>query len=165
MAEQAVTTTTRQPKRRRSPTGGTTRRRPSAANGRRRTSRSAEAANLNQLEQLIRNLEARVSELTSSSGIRSNVRQASSQVGNLMSGATHQVGEVVADTLTEVADRFRNGAHSVTSMARLGTGAISKITDEVEKRPFMTVAIALGIGFLAGLAGKAGELSGSGRRQ
>jgi ElaB/YqjD/DUF883 family membrane-anchored ribosome-binding protein len=162
MAEQAVTTP-RQPKRRRSPARATTRRRAANGNGPRRR-RAASASNLSQLEQLIRNLEARVSELTSGSGIRSNVRQASSQVGNLMSGATHQVGEAVADTLTEVADKFRNGAHSVTSMARLGTGALHKITDEVEKRPFMTVAIALGIGFLAGLAGKAGELSGDGRR-
>jgi ElaB/YqjD/DUF883 family membrane-anchored ribosome-binding protein len=117
---------------------------------------------------LIRDLEARVSELTSDRGIRANVRHASSKVGDLVSGAvsgaTSQMGETVADTLVEVADKFRNGATSVTSMARLGTGAIHKVAEEVEKRPFLTVAIALGIGFLAGLAGKSGEFSGDGRR-
>jgi ElaB/YqjD/DUF883 family membrane-anchored ribosome-binding protein len=159
MAERAVSTTTRPPKRRRSPAKTTGRSR--ASNGR---SRAAKASNLSNLEKLIRDLEARVSELTSGSGIRSNVRQASSQVGNLMAGATNQMGDAVADTLTEVANKFRNGAHSVTSMARLGTGAINKVAEEVEKRPFMTLAIALGIGFLAGLAGKGGELSGGGRR-
>jgi hypothetical protein len=37
----------------------------------------------------------------------------------------------------------------------VGTGAIQKIGSEIERRPMMTVAIALGIGFLAGLAGRA----------
>lgn len=162
MAEPAVSTATRPPKRRRSPAKPTTHKR--SGNGKGRSRRAAKAPNLSHLEQLIRDLEARVSELTSASGIRSNVRQASSQAGNLMSGATHQMGEVVADTLTDVADKLRNGAHSVTSMARLGTGAMQKVADEVEKRPFLTVAIALGIGFLAGLAGKGGEFSNTGRR-
>lgn len=159
MAEQAVSAPTRPAKRRRSPAKTAGRRR--ASNGR---SRAAKASNVNHLENLIRDLEARVSELTSGSGIRANVRQASSQVGDLMAGATNQMGDAVADTLTEVANKFRNGAHSVTSMARLGTGAINKVAEEVEKRPFMTLAIALGIGFLAGLAGKSGELSSGGRR-
>ena len=162
MAESAVSTATRQPKRRRSPANTTIHKR--SRNGKARSRRAVKASNLGHLEQLIRDLEARVSELTSDSSIRSNVRQASSQAGNLMSGATQQMGEVVADTLTDVADKLRNGAHSMTSMARLGTGAFQKIADEVEKRPFMTVAIALGIGFLAGLAGKGGEFSNTGRR-
>jgi ElaB/YqjD/DUF883 family membrane-anchored ribosome-binding protein len=161
MAEQTATLT-HAPTRRRKTGKTTTRRRAAVGNGRRRSVKAT--TNLSQLEQLIRDLEARVSELTSSSGIRSNVRQASSQVGSLMGGATQQVGDAVADKLTEVADKFRNGAHSVTSMARIGTGAIAKIGDEVEKRPLLTVAIALGIGFLAGLAGKAGEFSSNGRR-
>jgi hypothetical protein len=54
-------------------------------------------------------------------------------------------------------DRVLNRAFSVTETARIGTGLLSRVTTEVEKRPFMTVAIALGIGFLAGMAGRAAE--------
>ena len=38
--------------------------------------------------------------------------------------------------------------------SRLGSDTIRKLTDEVEHRPFTMLAIAAGIGFLAGLANR-----------
>jgi ElaB/YqjD/DUF883 family membrane-anchored ribosome-binding protein len=109
---------------------------------------------VSELEQVIRSLENRLAQLTSGETIRSTVSSATNQVGSAVTKASNHMGEVVADTLTEVAAKIRGGATSVTGAARLGTGAIQRIGGELEKRPLMTVAIALGIGFLAGLAGR-----------
>ena len=148
MAQQAAKLPARQ--RKRSVARSPTRR---ARTGRARP-RHSQDATVRQLERVIRNLERRVAELTSAQGIRSTVSSATSQVGNAVTQASHQVGEAVADTLTEVAGKLRSGVTSVAGAARLGTGAMERIGTELERRPFMTVAIALGIGFLAGLAGR-----------
>lgn len=116
--------------------------------------RQPRARNVNEMERVIRNLEKQIAELTSPNTIRSAVTGASSQFGDFASKASNQVGEAVADTLTQVAGRLFGGATSVTGAARAGTGAMRTISNELERRPFMTVAIALGIGFLAGLAGR-----------
>lgn len=109
---------------------------------------------MNELERVIRSLENRLAQLTSRDTIRSTVSGATNHVGHAVTRASNQVGEMVADRLTDVATRIRGGATSVTGAARLGTGAIQRIGDELERRPLMTVAIAIGIGFLAGLAGR-----------
>jgi ElaB/YqjD/DUF883 family membrane-anchored ribosome-binding protein len=73
-------------------------------------------------------------------------------------GASHaasEASEYVSETLSETADRLRNGAHAMTDeAARFGTEALRKIEDEVEQRPLLTLAIAAGVGFLAGMAGR-----------
>jgi ElaB/YqjD/DUF883 family membrane-anchored ribosome-binding protein len=143
------------------PQNGPTTKRPAArrakagAKGRKRATakRRPKAREINELEAVIRGLETRLAEFTNT-GIRSAVTGASNQVGKAASRASNQVGEVVADTLTEVATRLLSGATSVTGTARMGAGAMARIGTELERRPFMTVAIALGIGFLAGLAGR-----------
>jgi ElaB/YqjD/DUF883 family membrane-anchored ribosome-binding protein len=115
---------------------------------------SSSRSSISDLETIIRSLEARIAQLTSGSEIRSTVSGAADHVTRTVSRASHQMGDMVADTLTDVADRFRTGATSVTNAAQAGTGAVKRIGAELERRPFMTVAIALGIGFLAGLAGR-----------
>jgi ElaB/YqjD/DUF883 family membrane-anchored ribosome-binding protein len=78
-----------------------------------------------------------------------------------MSPATDWIGEV-ASALADVADRFRGGARAVGSeaghigqqAARLGNDAIRRLSNEVEHRPLMLLAIAAGVGFLAGIAGR-----------
>ena len=124
-------------------------RRAGAGYGRRRRYRD-----VGELERVIRSLENRLARLTSADNIRSSVSGATNQVGNVVTKASNQVGEMVADTLTEVATKIRGGATSVTGAARLGSGAMQRIGEELERRPLMTVAVALGIGFLAGLAGR-----------
>jgi ElaB/YqjD/DUF883 family membrane-anchored ribosome-binding protein len=73
-------------------------------------------------------------------------------------GASHAASEAhdfVSETLSETVDRLRNGAHAVSDEAsKYGNDALRKIEDEVEQRPLLTLAIAAGIGFLAGMAGR-----------
>ncbi len=84
------------------------------------------------------------------------------RVGRLNSlarkGASHaatEASDYVSETLSDTAERLRNGAHTVTDeAARLGTDTLRKIEDEVGQRPLLTLAIAAGIGFLAGMAGR-----------
>lgn len=109
---------------------------------------------MSELERVIETLEAQLAQLTSGHNIRSTINGATSQVGRAVNRASSQMGHAVADTLTDVAGRFLHSATSVTGAAKMGTGAMRKIGTELERRPFMTVAIALGIGFLAGLAGR-----------
>jgi ElaB/YqjD/DUF883 family membrane-anchored ribosome-binding protein len=148
MAQQAATSPVRRSKR----TAVRSSHRRRAGNGYARTRRRSR--DISELEQVIRTLENRLAELTSGENIRSRVTGATNQVGSVVTKASNQVGEMVADTLTEFAEKIRGGATSVTSAARVGTGAIQRIGSELERRPLMTVAIALGIGFLAGLAGR-----------
>lgn len=73
-------------------------------------------------------------------------------------GASHAASEAsdyVSETLSETAERLRNGAHTVTDeAAKFGNDALRRIEDEVEQRPLLALAIAAGIGFLAGMAGR-----------
>lgn len=149
MAQQAAKGHARRP--RRTVVRSFTRRRPRNGSPR---ARSRKSRDVTELEQVIRRLENRVAQLTSSKNIHSAVSSATGEVGSMVTHATNHVGEMVADTLTDVAQKIRGGTQSVTSAARLGTGAIQRIGNELERRPLMTVAIALGIGFLAGLAGR-----------
>ncbi|BAT59820.1 hypothetical protein GJW-30_1_02354 [Variibacter gotjawalensis] len=125
---------------------------------RRTTRRAAPKRNISELERIIAGLESRINELTSSSNIRQKVTGATDQVGDLVSDVVHrasaQVGNYVAESISGVAGKVRDGATSVTGVAKSGTNAMARIGTELEKRPMMTVAIALGIGFLAGLAGR-----------
>jgi hypothetical protein len=156
-AQRQVSTRSKRTAASRQTNGSATRRRRAAP---RRRARSAE---IGQLEQVIRNLEARIAHLTSGDNIRSTVSgatdQVSRQVGRAVTNVSSQMGDMAADMLTDVAGRLRGGATSVTSLAKTGTGALQKVSNELERRPFMTVALALGIGFLAGLAGSRNQAS------
>lgn len=69
--------------------------------------------------------------------------------------AASNASEFVSDTVSDAADRVRNGAHAVSDEAsKLGGDALRRIEDEVGQRPLLTLAIAAGIGFLAGMAGR-----------
>jgi ElaB/YqjD/DUF883 family membrane-anchored ribosome-binding protein len=90
------------------------------------------------------------------------MRDLEDRIGRLNSltrkGASHaasEAGDYVSETLAETAQRLRNGAHAATDeAARLGSDALRRIEEEVEQRPLLTLAIAAGIGFLAGMAGR-----------
>jgi ElaB/YqjD/DUF883 family membrane-anchored ribosome-binding protein len=90
------------------------------------------------------------------------MRDLETRVGRLNTltrrGASHAASEAsdfVSDTLSETAERLRNGAHTVTDeAARMGNDALRKIEDEIGHRPLLTLAIAAGIGFLAGMANR-----------
>lgn len=136
-----------------------------ATNGRnrrtvRRTTRaSTPRKSVGELEQVIRSLEERVAQLTDPRQIRSTVSGATGQVSRAVTSTSDHIGDLVADTLSDVAERLRGGATSVTGAARVGTHAIRRIGGELERRPLMTIAIALGIGFIAGMAGRRDQAS------
>jgi ElaB/YqjD/DUF883 family membrane-anchored ribosome-binding protein len=69
--------------------------------------------------------------------------------------AADGASDFVSETVSDAADRVRNGANTVTDeAARLSGDAIRRIEEEVGQRPLLTLAIAAGIGFLAGMAGR-----------
>ena len=83
--------------------------------------------------------------------------------GRSAAGATQAVdhaGEVIASTLSSVAEALRGRANSVGhdvakiggEAAKLGDRALRRLADEVEHRPLITLAVAVGVGILVGLA-------------
>jgi ElaB/YqjD/DUF883 family membrane-anchored ribosome-binding protein len=84
---------------------------------------------------------------------------------------TDHVGDAVASALTSIANRFlanvnsrsiRRGAKSVsddagriaTRSAKLGSDAMRRVGREVEHRPLVILAVAIGVGVLVGLLGR-----------
>ncbi len=95
-----------------------------------------------EIGQLMTDIEARVGKLNAMA------RRSAKDAAN---GAS----EFVSDTVSDAADRVRNGANAVSDEAsRVGGDAIRRIDEEVGQRPLLTLAIAAGIGFLAGMAGR-----------
>jgi len=83
--------------------------------------------------------------------------------GRATAGATQvadRMGETIASALTNVADRFRDGAGAMGDevarfggeAAKLGNTAVRRLSDEIERRPLITLAVAVGVGILVGLA-------------
>ena len=79
-----------------------------------------------------------------------------------------RVGEAVAAALGGIAERFRSGAGSIgeesaslgneavrlgNEAVRLGNDAWRRVAREAEHRPLVTLAVAVGVGILVGLAG------------
>jgi ElaB/YqjD/DUF883 family membrane-anchored ribosome-binding protein len=70
------------------------------------------------------------------------------------------LSEAVSSALSSWADRFRQGASSLSDQsasfgkdaARYGTAALNQISNETEQRPLVAVAVALGVGILIGMA-------------
>jgi ElaB/YqjD/DUF883 family membrane-anchored ribosome-binding protein len=93
------------------------------------------------------------------SDLDKRLRRLSGQAKSEASGATGEVRDFVSDTLESIMGRVKQSAaglgETVTDeAARLGGDAIKKITDEVEARPLIMLAVAAGIGFLAGMANR-----------
>jgi ElaB/YqjD/DUF883 family membrane-anchored ribosome-binding protein len=69
------------------------------------------------------------------------------------------VGEAVAAALSGIAERFRGGASSIgeettnlgNEAIKLGSDAWRRVAKEVEHRPLVTLAVAVGVGILVGL--------------
>jgi ElaB/YqjD/DUF883 family membrane-anchored ribosome-binding protein len=83
------------------------------------------------------------------------------------SQAADRVGDAIAAALSGVAERFRGGASSFgdeaakirseatkfgNEAAKLGNHAMRRLANEVEHRPLVTLAVAIGVGVLIGLA-------------
>jgi ElaB/YqjD/DUF883 family membrane-anchored ribosome-binding protein len=89
-------------------------------------------------------------------------RRASSRV----SAVASHIFDAIGPTLNELNDRFRRGQQSaideatnfgteaIQAGARAGNEAFDRIGDQAKQRPLFTLAVALGIGMLIGLAAR-----------
>ncbi len=111
-----------------------------------RAAKSAAAEEIAAIEDLMSDLEKRLRRLSGTA--RSEAAGASGDVRDF-------VGEALERIMSRVRDSASDVTHSVTDEAsRLGGDALKRVTDEVEARPFMMLAIAAGLGFLAGLSSR-----------
>ncbi len=111
-----------------------------------RAAKSAAAEEIAAIEDLMSNLEKRL-------------RRLSGTARSETAGASSDVRDFVGEALERIMNRVRENASDLTSSvadeaSRLGSDAFRKLTDEVEQRPLVMLAIAAGIGFLAGLANR-----------
>ena len=109
---------------------------------RRSRSSSIISVDVDEIERRLRTMERRLERL----GGRTSARAAQD---------ADQVGESIASALTSIAERFRGGASVAgDEAAELGNEALRRIAREVERRPLVILAVAVGVGILVGLAGR-----------
>jgi ElaB/YqjD/DUF883 family membrane-anchored ribosome-binding protein len=105
---------------------------------------SARSANVREIDRRLRSIEHGLE--------RASTRAASSAVGT-----ADQVTESVASVLASLADRFRGlsmgdeAAKFRGDAAKFGNDALRRLSKEVEHRPLVTLAVAIGVGLLVGL--------------
>ena len=100
-----------------------------------------------EIGQLMDDLEVRLNRLNSLAKRES--KQVSDEISDF-------VAETVANVTDKVTDRVRDGARSAgDEAAHFGGDALRKIMSEVDQRPLLTLAVAAGIGFIAGLSRRA----------
>jgi ElaB/YqjD/DUF883 family membrane-anchored ribosome-binding protein len=109
-----------------------------------RAAKSAAAEEIAAIEDLMNDLEKRL-------------RRLSGTARNETAGAAGDVKDFVSEGLERIMERVRTSASEVTNSVadeatRLGTDAFKRLTDEVEHRPFVMLAVAAGLGYLAGMA-------------
>ena len=110
-------------------------------------------------------------------------RTAGRQTSAAAAAASDQIGDAISTILNEMVDRFRKGGQAAGDQAgrlsnqaldlgaKYGSDALTRVANQAEKRPLLTVGVALGIGILIGAAllGSASSAtrasSGGGRRR
>ena len=88
-----------------------------------------------------------------------SLEQQLERVGGRTSASTAEVAEraaaAIVPVLSSIANRFRGGTHSMSDeAAKLGNDALRRLSNEVEHRPLVTLAVAVGVGVLVGLASR-----------
>jgi ElaB/YqjD/DUF883 family membrane-anchored ribosome-binding protein len=111
-----------------------------------RAAKSAAAEEIAAIEDLMGDLEKRLRRLASTARREG-------------AGASGEVGDFVTEALDRIMARVRESASGVSQSvadeaSRIGSDTFKKLTDEVEHRPLLMLAVAAGIGFLAGLANR-----------
>jgi ElaB/YqjD/DUF883 family membrane-anchored ribosome-binding protein len=120
--------------------------------------KSAFDRNISALEGRLHALEDQIDQLGRSAG-----RRASANV----SAAGDHIGDAIAAAVTEIVDRFRSGRRvagdeamrfgneAAKFGAKVGNDALQRVASEVEHRPLVTLAVAIGVGVLIGMVGGA----------
>jgi hypothetical protein len=107
----------------------------------------AASANVGEIERRLHSLERRLAR----TGDRASANAAHT---------VDHLGDAIASAFSSIAERFRGDAGSVTdeaarigsAAAKLGNDALNRLSKEVEHRPLVTLAVAVGVGILVGLA-------------
>jgi ElaB/YqjD/DUF883 family membrane-anchored ribosome-binding protein len=80
--------------------------------------------------------------------------------------AVNQISDAIGQILKEIEDRFRTGQRlavdeavslsneAVKAGARIGNDALERIATQARYRPLVTLAVAVGVGILIGIAGR-----------
>jgi ElaB/YqjD/DUF883 family membrane-anchored ribosome-binding protein len=98
--------------------------------------------NVREIERRLRSLEQQLER----GGVRTSASTAE---------VVERVGAAIAPVLSSIAYRFRGGAHSMSDeAAKLRNDALRRISNEVEHRPLITLAVAVGVGIVVGLASR-----------
>jgi ElaB/YqjD/DUF883 family membrane-anchored ribosome-binding protein len=113
---------------------------------------SAFATNVSAIEDRLRSLENELERIGRTAGRRTSAG---------MSTAGDHVGDAIASAVTEIVDRFRSGrrlagdeaARFGSEAAKVGNDALRRMASEIEHRPLVTLAVAVGVGLLIGMAG------------
>jgi ElaB/YqjD/DUF883 family membrane-anchored ribosome-binding protein len=117
---------------------------------------SAFDRNVSALEGRLHALENELERLGRSAGRRTSAG---------MSAAGDHIGDAIASAVTEIVGRFRAGRRlagdeavrfgndAAKFGAKFGNDALQRVASEVEHRPLVTLAVAIGVGILIGMAG------------
>jgi ElaB/YqjD/DUF883 family membrane-anchored ribosome-binding protein len=113
---------------------------------------TAFATNVSAIEGRVRALENELERIA---------RTAGRHTSGGMSATGDHVGDAIASAVTEIVDRFRGGRRLAgdqavlfgNEAAKLGNVALHRMASEVEHRPLVTLAVAVGVGILIGIAG------------
>jgi hypothetical protein len=93
-------------------------------------------------------------------------RKAGRRTSAAASAAGDQMGDAIAMVLSEMVGRFRSGRQlagdeaarlgneAVRIGTRIGNDTLQRIATEVEHRPLVTLAVAIGAGILIGFVGR-----------
>jgi hypothetical protein len=83
-----------------------------------------------------------------------------------MSAAGDHVSDAIASAVTEIVNRFRSGRRlagdeaarlgdeAAKYGAKIGNDTLHRMASEVEHRPLIILAVAVGVGILIGMAGR-----------
>ena len=105
---------------------------------------SAQSVRAADLDRLLQDLEQRLTRL-------------SRITARATPGAVDRISDVIVSALNDMAERFRGPSRKIgressefsDDALRLGNDALRKLTREVEQRPLLLLAIAVGVGALA----------------
>jgi hypothetical protein len=96
-------------------------------------------------------------------------RKAGRRASANASAAGDHIGDAIASAVTEIVDRFRSGRRfagdeavrfgneAAKFGAKFGNDALERVASEVEHRPLVTLAVAVGVGILIGMVGGAAK--------
>jgi ElaB/YqjD/DUF883 family membrane-anchored ribosome-binding protein len=89
--------------------------------------------------------------------LEQGIERAGTRAASKATSTADHVSEIVASVLTSLANRFQGvsigdeAAKFGDEAAKLGNDALRRLSKEVEHRPLVTLAVAVGVGLLIGL--------------